>query len=93
MRRVKLASAIRGIAVRGNQQRFVVVRLFGINTEAQYHNIQKGRFWQLHTAGAVVIAGTELHLVDPGAVIITLQQRRVATTVAVGQGRGNQFQL
>ena len=71
----------------------MVMILLGADAEAQHHYIQEGRLWQLHTTGAVIVAGAKLQLVYAAAVVITLQQRRVATAVAVGQGGGNQFQL
>ena len=63
------------------------------NTEAQHHHIEKGRLGQLNATGAVIVPGVELDLVDPAAVIVPLQQRRVATTVAVGRCTGDQLQL
>jgi hypothetical protein len=71
----------------------VVVILFGADAEAQNHYIQEGRFRQLHTTGAVVVTGAELQLVRTTAVIIALQQGRVAAAVAVGHSGGNQLKL
>lgn len=71
----------------------MVMILLGADAKAQHHYIQEGRLWQLHTTRAVIVAGAELQLVHAAAIVITLQQRRVATTVAVGQGGGNPFQL
>src|SRR4051812_3726210 len=84
---------IGGIAVRRNQQRHVVVLLLGRNTETQHYHIQKRRLRQLDTAGAVVIARMELNLINPGAIIIALQQRCIDPAVAVGDRTGDQFQL
>ncbi|MNF91099.1 hypothetical protein D3C84_736910 [compost metagenome] len=67
--------------------------LLGADAKSQHHDIKKCMFRQLYAAGAVVVAGIELQLVDTAAVIVTLQQRRVATAIAVGQGGVHQLQL
>ena len=71
----------------------MVVILLGVDAKTQYHHIQKGRFRQLHTPCTVVITGTELHLIYPGTVSISLQQRRVTTAIAIGPRCSDQLQL
>ena len=67
--------------------------LLGTDTEPQHDYIKERRLWQLYTPGAVVIASVEMQLVNPGTVVIALQQRRIATAIAVGQGAGDQLHL
>ncbi len=55
-----------------------------IDPEAQHHHIEKRRIRQGHTAAAVIVAGTELQLVDTGQVIRTFQQWTVAAPIGIG---------
>ena len=71
----------------------MVVLLLGRDAETQHHHIQKRRLRQLDTAGAVVIACMELNLINPGAIVIALQQRRIDPAVAVGDRTGDLFQV
>ncbi len=71
----------------------MVVVLLGTDAKAQHHHVEEGRFGQLHATGTVVIAGAELQLVDATAVVVALQQRCVATTVAVGDRAGDPLKL
>jgi len=68
------------------------VILRGIDPEPQHHLVEKGRRPQLHTATAVVVAGVEMQLVDPGPVVRAFQQRAVAAAISVGFTRGDQGQ-
>ena len=71
----------------------MIVLLLGGNAETQYDDIEKRRLGQLYATGAVVIAGMELHLINPGAIIVALQQRRIDPAIAVGCRTGDQFQV
>jgi hypothetical protein len=65
----------------------------GIDTEAQYHYIEKGLLGQCDATRAVIIAGMEMQLVNAAAVIITLQHGRIATAVVVCENAIEQLQL
>lgn len=88
-----LAAAIGRIAVGRDQQRHMVVIIGGGDAETQHHLVEECRLRQLHAAGAIVVAGAEHQLIDPGTEVLALQHRLVAAAVVVGQGGGDQFQL
>lgn len=67
--------------------------LLGIDAEAQHYNIEKGLLRQIDAAGAVVIAGMEVQLINATAVFITLQNRRITTPVVVGDNTIEQLKL
>lgn len=67
--------------------------LAGINAKAQHHNIEKRLLWQCDAAGAVIIAGVEMQLVNAAAVIITLQHGRITTTVVISDYSVEQLKL
>src|SRR5450830_145129 len=87
------ATAVGGVTVGRNQQGHMVVILFSADAKAQNHHVEEGRLWQLHATGTVIVAGAELQLVHTAAVVVALEQRRVAAAVAVGHGAGDQLQL
>lgn len=64
-----------------------------INAEAQHHLIEKGGLIQDHAPRAVIIASLEVQLIDAGLISLTLQQRRIATPIAVGEETDNMQQL
>ena len=56
----------------------MVVLLIGVDAKTQHNHIEKRRIRQGNAAGAVVVACMEVQLVDAGAVIVALQNWRVA---------------
>ena len=70
----------------------MVMILLSANAETEHHYIQESRLRQHNTSPAVVIASRELQLVYAGTIVITFQQRGVATAVAVCLSRRHKFQ-
>lgn len=60
-----------------------------INAKAQHHFIEKGRFIQYHASRTVIIASLKVQLINPGLISVSLQQGRIATSVAVGDSADN----
>src|SRR5690606_19525419 len=86
------AASIGRVAVRRNQQGHVVMVLLGADAEAQHYHVEEGRFGKLYATRAVVIACTELQLVNAGAVLVAFQQGRIAAAVGIGLPAGDQLQ-
>src|SRR5690606_41769829 len=68
----------------------MVMILLSVDTKAQHNHIEESRLGQLHAPCAVVVARTELQLVNAGTVVVALEQRSIAAAIGVGRLAGYQ---
>src|SRR5438552_166872 len=88
-RRTRLASAVRRITPRRDQQRHMIVLFGSRHAEAQDHLAEKWRFGKRISGTSVVLADRERNLINAGREFFTVEQRVVATAVGVGDGCGD----